>query len=103
VEVSAYGSEGACVGGSSRSLPAGGSAPGSGGAAADPEQGGRGGSGWFTGVAGRAWSFVTNEAAVLDATGAPPPLPRPKLNLEVQVELQGETLHPKSRTGVRFC
>jgi hypothetical protein len=72
------------------SLSDGGSASGSGGVALDVEQGGRVGSGWFTGVAVRAWSYVTNEAAVLDATGPPPPLPRPNLNLDVQVQLQGE-------------
>ena len=52
------------------------------------------GSGWFVGAAGRAWSYVTNEAAALDATGPPPPLPKPNLILDVQVELQGRDLGP---------
>lgn len=53
----------------------------------------RGGIGWvasgLAGAAGRAWSYVTDEAAMLDATAPGPLQPRMGLALDMQFRLAG--------------
>ena len=56
-----------------------------------------GGLGWaasaFTGAAGQAWTFITDEAAILDADAPPLSQPRPSMALDLAISLAG-TLSP---------
>lgn len=43
----------------------------------------------LAGAAGRAWSYITNEAALADAEAPPPSVPRPSLDITLNLQLQG--------------
>ena len=43
----------------------------------------------FAGAASKAWSYITNEAALADAEAPPPSIPRPSLDIILNVQLQG--------------
>ena len=59
-----------------------------------------GGGNWLAsgiaGAAGRAWSYITDEATMLDAA-APNSAARPEIPIELTIDLQGEQhqLHPQ--------
>ena len=44
----------------------------------------------IAGAAGRAWSYVTNEAALADVEAPAPSLPRPSLNITVTLKMESE-------------
>lgn len=45
--------------------------------------------GGLAGAAGRAWSYVTNEAAALDEEAPPASVPRPSVHICVNLQLRG--------------
>lgn len=51
-------------------------------------------SGWsafgVTGAAGRAWSYITKEAAAADTEAPPPEIPRPSMHITLDIRLQGK-------------